>query len=199
VAEFDEIAGLDAAAADDELDDDEDLVVLGGAEKNEKCPYTMKLVSYCVLLAQQVCNSHSRTTSHMCAQKNENWAPPAVAAMPCVVCCCCCIVCHAYLTCGLFCLTALLFVLVQLIDLDDPVEDQKGFVYEGAAIRADITRNRGRIECPMAGASHWVTAADLKPCKRILRLQKHRQRHPGAGQQQQTQAPRAAGGRVLDI
>jgi hypothetical protein len=89
--------------------------------------------------------------------------------------------------------------LLQLIDLDDPVEDQKGFVYEGAAIRADITRNRGRIECPMAGASHWVTAADLKPCRRILRMQKHRQRHPGAGQEQQTQAPRAAGGRVLDI
>jgi hypothetical protein len=79
------------------------------------------------------------------------------------------------------------------------VEDLKGFVYESKAIRADIARNGGRVECPVAGASHYVAAADLKPCKRVLRAQKRRQRHPGAGQQQQTQAPRAAGGRVLDI
>jgi hypothetical protein len=50
VGEFDDIAGLDAAAADDELDDDEELVVLGGAEKNEKCPYTLKLVIYYCML-----------------------------------------------------------------------------------------------------------------------------------------------------
>jgi hypothetical protein len=94
------------------------------------------------------------------------------------------------------CLTAVL----QLIDLDEPVEDQKGFVYEGAAIKENV-RRYGRIECPVAGASHYIGLSDLKPCRRVLRMQKHRQRHgPGAGQQQQqTQEPRAAGGRVLDI
>jgi hypothetical protein len=88
---------------------------------------------------------------------------------------------------------------LQLIDLAEPVEDQKGFVYEGAAIKDNIRRNGGRIEAPVAGASHWITLSDLKPCRRVLRMQKHRQRHPVATQQQQTQAPRAAGGRVLDI
>ncbi|WIA36485.1 hypothetical protein OEZ86_007785 [Tetradesmus obliquus] len=131
VADFDNITGLSGAAAgnDEELDEDEELVVVGGAEKNEKCPYTMKL----------------------------------------------------------------------LIDLQEPVEDHKGFVYEAAAIKDNIRRNHGRIECPVAGASHWIQLSDLKPCRRVLRMQKHRQRHPGAGQQTQTQAPRAAGGRVLDI
>eukprot|EP00882_Tetradesmus_deserticola_P014440 GHRQ01015356.1.p4 GENE.GHRQ01015356.1~~GHRQ01015356.1.p4 ORF type:complete len:146 (+),score=59.33 GHRQ01015356.1:1157-1594(+) len=130
VAEFDDIAGVAATAVDDALDDDEDLLVVGGAEKNEKCPYTMKL----------------------------------------------------------------------LIDLEEPVEDHKGFVYEAAAITDNIKRSGiGHIECPVAGASHWIRLTDLKECRRVKRMQKHRQRYPGAGQQQQMQAPRAPGGRVLEL
>lgn len=88
----------------------------------------------------------------------------------------------------------------QLIELDEPVEDQMGFVYEGAAIRADINgQHNKQLQCPVAGASHVLTLQSLKPCRRILRQQKARQKQHGAGQQGHTQHPGGAAGRVLDI
>lgn len=38
-------AALQDEAPEPELDDDEDLVMLGNVEKNDKCPYTRKDVS----------------------------------------------------------------------------------------------------------------------------------------------------------
>eukprot|EP00878_Enallax_costatus_P006745 GHUV01007071.1.p1 GENE.GHUV01007071.1~~GHUV01007071.1.p1 ORF type:complete len:248 (+),score=71.52 GHUV01007071.1:273-1016(+) len=126
VKEFDQIAGLETAAAQEPGDDDDDDVIVdAGVQKNDRCPITMKL----------------------------------------------------------------------LIDLKDPVEDDKGFVYEGEAIRQTITRSGGWMECPVAGASHRVQLSTLKPCRRVIRMQKQRQR-------QGTQAQAGHGGQrgmVLDV
>lgn len=93
------------------------------------------------------------------------------------------------------------FYAVQLIDLQEPVEDDKGFVYEGEAIRHTLRRSDGWMECPVAGASHRVQLNTLKPCRRILRMQKQRKRQGAHGGQTQhgghgTQTQR---GRVLDV
>lgn len=81
-----------------------------------------------------------------------------------------------------------------MADLDDPVEDQLGFVYEGAAIR-DALKLAARdhmnwIECPLPAVSHRIMLYHLKPAnkRRLQRLARARQ------QQQQTQA---GGGRVV--
>lgn len=88
------------------------------------------------------------------------------------------------------------FVAVQLVDLESPVEDDKGFVYEGSAIRTAITRGGGVIECPVAGASHMVRLTNIKPSRRVLRLQKQKRRQgTQAGQGQPTQQQ----GTVLDL
>ena len=56
---------------------------------------------------------------------------------------------------------------VQLVDLEDPVEDQLGFVYEGDAIRKAVARARDRLTCPIPGTNHRVSSSDLKSAKAI--------------------------------
>jgi len=94
-----------------------------------------------------------------------------------------------------FCMPALL----QLADLDDPLEDQEGFIYEGAAIREALrkaTLDRCNwIECPLPGVSHKIMQHHLKPAnkRRLQRMAKLKQ-------QQQQQGTQAGHGRVvLDV
>lgn len=61
-----------------------------------------------------------------------------------------------------------------LLDLQDPVQDKKGFVYERASILAYI-RDKGRngaVDSPQAGTSHKVAAADLQPATKVIRGKK---------------------------
>lgn len=60
-------------------------------------------------------------------------------------------------------------------ELDDPVEDQQGYVYERSAILGDILRTReGVIDAPVAGARHKIRHTDLKKAERLLRYKKAR-------------------------
>ncbi|KAK9831686.1 hypothetical protein WJX74_006133 [Apatococcus lobatus] len=74
----------------------------------------------------------------------------------------------------------------QTYDLDEPVEDEQGVVYERAAILDYLRRNCGTSVCPIAGMSHTITAASLRASKRILREQRRRreQREQGEGSYQ---------------
>eukprot|EP00877_Chromochloris_zofingiensis_P006076 jgi/Chrzof1/1721/Cz10g18170.t1 len=67
----------------------------------------------------------------------------------------------------------------NIIELDDPVEDSKGFVYSKAALLAAIRGSGQRqwVEAPFPGAHHRVTASDLKPSKRVLRAKKQQRLH----------------------
>jgi hypothetical protein len=82
-------------------------------------------------------------------------------------------------------------------DLDEPVEDQKGYVYDKQGIYQYIS-SRGvpagsahaQVQCPVMGCNHMVSRATLKPCQRILRRRERQQRqqHWGGTQQQAQQA-----------
>eukprot|EP00878_Enallax_costatus_P035734 GHUV01039945.1.p1 GENE.GHUV01039945.1~~GHUV01039945.1.p1 ORF type:complete len:208 (+),score=43.09 GHUV01039945.1:94-717(+) len=63
-----------------------------------------------------------------------------------------------------------------LTNLKEPVEDDKGFVYEGETIRHLLNRSGGSMECPVAGASHRLQLSELKPCRRVMRMQEQQQR-----------------------
>lgn len=65
------------------------------------------------------------------------------------------------------------------MELDEPVEDLKGFVYE----RADIVRfmkQQQSILCPVSGTNHSVSVGDLRPARAIMRAQSRAQRNPRA-------------------
>jgi hypothetical protein len=68
-------------------------------------------------------------------------------------------------------------MLLQLLELEDPVEDQMGFVYEKSAIvdairKANNPRSRNKLTSPIAGTNHLIGMEDLKPSKAIKREQK---------------------------
>lgn len=75
--------------------------------------------------------------------------------------------------------------LKPILELEDPVEDQKGYVYERENIEGYIRESRGSVSCPAAATSHFVTMATLKKANKVIRLQKKAQR---LGTQGQTQA-----------
>ena len=70
----------------------------------------------------------------------------------------------------------------KLVDIDEPVEDEKGYVYERAAIEDYIRRNgkpEGRggagekvMSCPVAGTSHQVAVSKLKPSREVEKLKR---------------------------
>lgn len=71
---------------------------------------------------------------------------------------------------------------VQIAELDNPVEDQKGFIYERSAIVAAINQAQQAdhcnwVECPLPGVSHAVMLHHLKPVNK-RRLQMQAQRRP---------------------
>ena len=61
---------------------------------------------------------------------------------------------------------------MQMVDLEDPVEDQLGFVYEGNGIRGAVLRARDRLISPIAGTCHEISMNDLRPAKAVKREQK---------------------------
>ncbi|KAL4860267.1 E3 SUMO-protein ligase MMS21 [Chlorella vulgaris] len=86
-----------------------------------------------------------------------------------------------------------------LLLLDDPVEDSFGVVYERIAVeqffRTLPPQRHGRAII-MAGSSHEVTLAEMKPAEKVIRekrRQARRQRLGGGA------AAAAAGGDVLDV
>ncbi|KAJ9506647.1 hypothetical protein QJQ45_003731 [Haematococcus lacustris] len=57
-----------------------------------------------------------------------------------------------------------------VLELKEPVEDPAGYVYEKEAVMAMIRRSRlPTLPCPVAGTSHTISAAGLKPSRRIVR------------------------------
>lgn len=89
----------------------------------------------------------------------------------------------------------------QVIELKDPVEDEKGYIYERSAILAHIQqqgRGQGWCDAPFPGANHRVFAHTLKPSSKVLRQQ--RRRRLGIGTQQAgTQRPGGGNAEVIDV
>jgi len=77
----------------------------------------------------------------------------------------------------------------KLEDIDEPVADEKGYVYERAAIEDYIRRNgkpegRGGVgekvmSCPVAGTSHQVAVSKLKPSREVEKLKRLKARQVG--------------------
>ena len=79
------------------------------------------------------------------------------------------------------------------MELEEPVEDLKGFVYE----KADMVRfMKGRaIQCPVSGTNHTVSAAGLRPARAILRAKSQARRNVGRS----SAHVQRAGEDVLDV
>ncbi|KAI8471085.1 MAG: hypothetical protein J3K34DRAFT_520841 [Monoraphidium minutum] len=75
------------------------------------------------------------------------------------------------------------FTLKSVMELADPVEDDKGYVYERAALVAHIRlHGNGWCDAPFPGVNHRVELASLTSSKRVERL-KRRQRLGAGGPQ----------------
>lgn len=67
-----------------------------------------------------------------------------------------------------------LHAVLQLLELDQPVMDLVGFVYDKAAILQHIKRmqhvpgGRQSVQCPVAGTAHRITEAELRPATAVL-------------------------------
>jgi hypothetical protein len=56
-----------------------------------------------------------------------------------------------------------------LLDLDDPVVDKVGFVYERAAILSMLRNARhSSMKCPVAGTVHTIDEKELRPATAVL-------------------------------
>eukprot|EP00890_Picochlorum_soloecismus_P005823 jgi/Picsp_1/6241/NSC_03595-R1_protein len=66
------------------------------------------------------------------------------------------------------------FTMKLLIDLDEPVEDAKGFVYEKKPLVDYLRQAKGRRKSPIAETNHIVTVNELKPAKHVLAAQRRR-------------------------
>jgi hypothetical protein len=91
--------------------------------------------------------------------------------------------------------TDLTLYLPQIDDIEQPVVDEKGYIYDKQAIFNYISAKGGRAQCPQAGASHILTIASLKPATRILNRRRQQQRWGTAG----TQATAGAGEPILEL
>ena len=60
----------------------------------------------------------------------------------------------------------------SVYELIDPVEDQKGFIYDKAAVIKYIRDKRGNVACPISGAQHTITENGLKLSTRIERIKR---------------------------
>eukprot|EP00210_Caulerpa_lentillifera_P008450 g8062.t1 len=69
----------------------------------------------------------------------------------------------------------------KIEDLEDPVVDQKGYVYEKKMIELHLSQvgqgeNREN-RCPVAGTSHLISLASLAPAMRVRHLIKNKRKH----------------------
>jgi len=62
----------------------------------------------------------------------------------------------------------------SIFEVADPVKDKQGYVYEKEYIIQMFQRGMNAIECPVAGTTHQIHKADLKPAKELLRERKRR-------------------------
>lgn len=72
-----------------------------------------------------------------------------------------------------------------LLEIENPVADQKGYVYEKDAVEQYIRQNRGSIKCPATATSHMITIQDLKKAIKVLKMQRKQRMY---GTQNQPQA-----------
>lgn len=71
--------------------------------------------------------------------------------------------------------------LKPLMELEDPVEDEAGIVYDRAAIEGHIrstmrTNRNNSVMCPLAGSTHEVSLNSLRTAAKVIRAQKRNQR-----------------------
>ena len=67
-----------------------------------------------------------------------------------------------------------LYLCLQLIDLEEPVQDAKGFVYEKKPLVDYLRQAKGRRKSPIAETNHIVTVNELKPAKHVVAAQRRR-------------------------
>jgi hypothetical protein len=84
-----------------------------------------------------------------------------------------------------------------LMELIHPVADSKGFVYEEEVIQAHLRETKGRRRCPVAGTSHDVILAELRPAGKVIAAQRKAQREGRSGATGRAGA--APRGDVLDV
>lgn len=79
------------------------------------------------------------------------------------------------------------------------MEDSRGYIYERSAVLEHIrvckTRNRNnpsQVQHPAAGVNSWLSAAELKPCRRVLNERRRRQLLAVTGATQGMQAGSSA-------
>ncbi|KAL4521323.1 hypothetical protein Ndes2437B_g08086 [Nannochloris sp. 'desiccata'] len=80
-----------------------------------------------------------------------------------------------------------------ILELEDPVVDHMNFVYDKACI-LQIIGKKESIKCPVAGTMHNVTAAELKPAKKVIAERKKLARLGGKHANKQVNA-----GEVLEL
>lgn len=78
----------------------------------------------------------------------------------------------------------------DVLDLEDPAADVKGYVYERSAIVEYVRRHAGNgvnaaAQCPAAGTNHTVRVAELRPAREVIRAKKRAEaaRRVGVGAQ----------------
>ena len=54
--------------------------------------------------------------------------------------------------------------LMQRLEIEDPVEDQVGYVYEKASMLQYIKENGGSVKCPAGGESLTFTHMNICTC-----------------------------------
>jgi hypothetical protein len=89
---------------------------------------------------------------------------------------------------------------VQLLDLEEPVVDAIGFVYEKAAVEhylrgKGVTQPHQRAPCPMAGTSQTISLGELRSAKAVLAAK--RRAAAGRGRRAPTQRQETA--EVVDL
>jgi len=67
------------------------------------------------------------------------------------------------------------------------VKDTVGYVYEKSAITHHIKASGGRAVCPVAGTSHTITLAEMRPAAAVIAAQ--RRAAGGKGQANKGKAP----------
>lgn len=86
--------------------------------------------------------------------------------------------------------------LKPVLELKEPVQDSKGYIYEKSGIQAMFEQARkgnphrwnGSIHCPYQGTRHHITLAELKPSAQVERARKRMKFQALKQSQAQTQA-----------
>mmetsp|Transcript_6794 Transcript_6794/g.15043 ORF Transcript_6794/g.15043 Transcript_6794/m.15043 type:complete len:240 (+) Transcript_6794:110-829(+) len=61
----------------------------------------------------------------------------------------------------------------SVMELEEAVTDKKGYIYEKKAIMQHLRQNSNRpVKCPVAGTTHFITAAELQPAHQVSRAKR---------------------------